>query len=260
MEVWRIMKLKDKVAIVTGSGRGIGEAIAKKLASEGAAIVVVDIIIEEALRVANEIKEKGGSALAFKTDVSKRNEVHSLINKTLEDFKAIDILVNNAGITRHKPLIELTEDDWDIVLDVDLKGVFNCTQAVLRQMMSQRYGKIINISSLAGLGASNAGMANYAAAKAGVIGLTKVTAREAGPYGINVNCIAPGAIVTPLTYESRGKEGGDKFIEERKKLSVLGRVGRPEDIANLVLFLASEDSSYMSGQVIRMDGGRADLM
>lgn len=254
------MKLKDKVAIVTGSGRGIGEAIAKKLASEGSAIAVVDINIEEAHRVASEIKKQGRSAHAFKTDVSKRNEVHDLIDKTLEVFKAIHILVNNAGITRHKPIIELTEEDWDVVLDVDLKGVFNCTQAVLKHMMSQRYGKIINISSLAGLGSSNAGMANYAAAKAGVIALTKVTAREVGPYGINVNCVAPGAIVTSITYEGRGKEGGDKFIEERKKLSVLGRVGRPEDIANLVLFLASDDSSYMSGQVIRMDGGRADLM
>lgn len=254
------MKLKGKVAIVTGAGRGIGEAIAKKLASEGSAIAVADINIEEAQRVTKEIKEQGESALAFRTDVSKRNEVFDLVNKTLEGFRALHILVNNAGITRHRPIIDLTEEDWDVVLEVDLKGVFNCTQAVLKHMMSQRYGKIINISSTAGVGTSNAGMANYAAAKAGVIALTKVTAREAGPYGINVNSVAPGAIVTSITYEGRGKEGGDKFIEERKKLSILGRVGRPEDIANLVLFLASDDSSYMSGQVIRMDGGRVDLM
>jgi len=254
------MKLKDKVAIVTGSGRGIGEAIAKKLASEGAAIVVGDINIERARRVAQEIKDQGGSALGFKADVSRLSEVHDLVKKALEVFGGVHILVNNAGILRNKPIIELTEEDWDIVLDIVLKGVFNCTQAVLRSMMSQRYGKIINISSVAGLGAFNAGMANYAAAKAGVIGLTKVTAREAGPYGINVNCVAPGLIVTPFIQKSMGEEGVEKFIEERKKASVLGRVGRPEDIANLVLFLASDDSSYMSGQIIRMDGGRADLM
>jgi NAD(P)-dependent dehydrogenase (short-subunit alcohol dehydrogenase family) len=253
------MKLRDKVAIVTGSGRGIGEAIAKKLAYEGSAIAVVDINIEEAYRVASEIKKQGRNAHAFKADVSRRNEVHDMLDKTLEVFKGIHILVNNAGITRHKPIVELTDEDWDSVLSVDLKGVFNCTQAVLKYMISQRYGKIINISSIAAIGCF-AGIANYASAKAGVIALTKVTAREAGPYGINVNCVLPGMIVTSLTYEGRGKEGGDKFIEERKKLSVLGRVGGPEDIANLVLFMASDDSSYMSGQVIRMDGGRTDLM
>jgi NAD(P)-dependent dehydrogenase (short-subunit alcohol dehydrogenase family) len=252
------MKLNGKVAIVTGSGRGIGEAIAKKLASEGAAIVVNDVNFEEATRVSQDIKQEGGDAFAFKTDVSVRSEVQNLIHKTLEMFRTIHILVNNAGITRHKPLIELTEEDWDIVLDVDLKGVFNCTQAVLSHMIQQRYGKIINIASVAGLGTSK--VANYAAAKAGVIALTKVTAREVGSHGINVNCVAPGLIVTPLTYERRGKEEVDKLIEERKGVSVLGRVGKPEDIANMVLFLASEDSSYISGQVIRVDGGRTDLM
>jgi 3-oxoacyl-[acyl-carrier protein] reductase len=254
------MKLKDKVAIITGSGSGIGEGIAKKLASEGAAIVVWDINIEAASSVAQEIKEQGGNALALKADVSRIKEVDDSVKKALEVFGAVHILVNNAGITRHKPILELTEEDWDIVLAVNLKGVFNCTQAVLRPMMSQRYGKIINISSVAGVGAPNNNMANYTAAKAGVIGLTKVTAREAGPYGINVNSVAPGVIVTPLIYRFRGKEGGDKLIEGKKKLSVLGRVGKPEDIANLVLFLASDDSSFMSGQVIRVDGGRFDLM
>jgi 3-oxoacyl-[acyl-carrier protein] reductase len=254
------MKLKDKVAIVTGSGRGIGKAIAKKLASEGAAIVVGDVQIEEARNVAREIQNQGGNAIAYKANVANKIEFQDLVNATLENFKAIHILVNNAAVTRHKPLLELTEEDWDIVLTVDLKGVFICTQAVLRHMMVQRYGKIINISSLAGVGASNAGLGNYAAAKAGVIALTKVTAREAGPFGINVNCVAPGLIVTPLTYESRGKEEGDKFIEERRRLNVLGSVGKPEDVANLVLFLASDESIYMSGQVIRIDGGRTDLM
>ena len=265
------MKLKDKVAIVTGSGRGIGEAIAKKLASEGASIMIDDVRIEDADRVAQEIKSQGGNAIPFKAGVNNRKEVQDLVNTTLKLFKAIHILVNNAGTTRHKPLLELTEEDWDIVLDVDLKGVFNCTQAVLKHMMAQHYGKIVNISSLAGVGGGNpapgddaaakAGASgNYAAAKAGVVALTKVTAREAGPYGINVNCVAPGLIVTPLTYERRGKEGGDKLIEQRKNVAVLGRVGTPEDVANLVLFLVCDDSSYMSGQIIRVDGGRTDLM
>ena len=254
------MKLKDKVAIVTGSGRGIGEAIAKKLASEGASIVVDDVRIEEANRVAQEIKQQGGNAVASKASVNNRNEFQNLVDTTLELFKAIHILVNNAAVTRHKSLLELTEEDWDIVLDVDLKGVFNCTQAVLKHMMAQRYGKIVNISSLAGVGGGYDAPANYSAAKAGVVALTKVTAREAGPYGINVNCVAPGIIVTPLTYERRSEEEADKLIEQRKTVAVLGRVGKPEDVANLVLFLVSEDSSYMSGQIIRIDGGRTDLL
>lgn len=254
------MRLKDKVAIVTGSGRGIGEAIAKKLASEGASIMVDDVNMEDANRVAQEIKNQGGNGIAFKASVNNRNEVRDLVNTTLDLFKAIHILVNNAAITRHKPLLELSEEEWDIVLDVDLKGVFNCTQAVLKHMMAQRYGKIVNISSLAGLGGGYDAPANYSAAKAGVVALTKVTAREAGSYGINVNCVAPGIVITPLTYTRRSKEQVDKLIEQRKSVAVLGRVGKPEDVANLVLFLVSEDSSYMSGQIIRIDGGRTDLL
>src|SRR4030042_2343112 len=160
------MKLKDKIAIVTGSGRGIGEAIAKKLASEGASIMVDDVRIEDADRVAQEIKSQGGNAIPFKAGVNNRKEVQDLVNTTLRLFKAIHILVNNAGTTRHKPLLELTEEDWDIVLDVDLKGVFNCTQAVLKHMMAQIYGKIVNISSLSGIGGGYDASANYSAAKA----------------------------------------------------------------------------------------------
>jgi 3-oxoacyl-[acyl-carrier protein] reductase len=256
----RMMKLKDKIAIVTGSGRGIGEAIAKKLASEGASIMVDDVRIEDADRVAQEIKNQGGKAVASKASVNHRSEVQDLVNATLKHFNAIHILVNNAAVTRHKPILELTEEDWDLVLDVDLKGVFNCTQAVLKHLMEQRYGKIVNISSLAGLGGGYETPANYSAAKAGVVALTKVTAREAGPYNINVNCVAPGIIVTPLTYERRSKEQVEELLEQRKRVAVLGRVGRPEDVANLVLFLVSEDSSYMSGQIIRIDGGRMDLL
>ena len=254
------MKLKDKAAIVTGAGRGIGEAIAKKLASEGASVIVDDAEFERASRVAGEINGAGGTARASKARVNNRAEVQDLVDSAVELFGAIHILVNNAAAMRHRPLLELTEEDWDIVMDVDLKGPFNCTQAVLKHMIAQRYGKIVNISSIAGLGGGYGVPANYAAAKAGLIALTKVTAREAGPYGINVNSVAPGLIVTPLTYETRGKEAADKLIEERKNLAVLGRVGRPEDVANLVLFLVSDDSSNISGQIIRTDGGRVDIL
>jgi 3-oxoacyl-[acyl-carrier protein] reductase len=254
------MKLSSKVAIVTGSARGIGKAIAMGFASEGATVVVTDILIEQAHQVVDEIKNQGGTAIAFKADVASRADVHNLVKSTLENFKAIHILVNNAGITRHVPLLEMTEEDWDVVLDVDLKGVFNCTQAVLGHMMEQRYGKIINISSVAGVGVSSVTRADYGAAKAGVIQLTKVTAMEAGPYGINVNSIAPGVIVTDMTYAQRSKEEAERLIEELKERAILGRVGRPEDIANLALFLASDDSNFITGQVICCDGGRHDRM
>jgi len=255
------MKLTGKVAIVTGSARGIGKVIAMSFASEGVAVVVTDILIEQARQVVDEIKNQGGTAIAFKADVANRAGVHNLVKSALENFKAIHILVNNAGIVRMAPLLEMTEEDWDAVLDIDLKGVFNCTQAVLGHMMEQRYGKIINISSVAGLGfATNVGQASYGTAKAGVVELTKVTATEAGPYGINVNCIAPGLIMTEMAYSGRTKEEAERFIQERRELAILGRVGRPEDIANLALFLASDDSSFITGQVIRCDGGRHDRM
>ena len=256
------MKLNGRVAIVTGAAQGIGEAIAKRLASEGAAVVVADIDIEKAQRVAGEIRSQGRVAIALQTNVARRAEVQDMVRTTLENFKAMHILVNNAGIVRRAPLLEMAEDAWDIVLDVNLKGVFNCTQAVLPHMIEQRYGKIINISSVAGIGHyGRGGLASYAASKAGVIQLTKVTASEAGQYGINVNCICPGMIVTSLTYAGYGtNEEARTSIEQRKKLTVLGRAGTPEDVANLALFLAGDDSSFITGQVIAVDGGRTDGM
>ncbi len=252
------MQLVGKVAIVTGSARGIGKAIAMRFASEGAAVVVNDTSIEQAKQVAEEINNQGGTAAALRADVANRVDVINLVKSTLENFKAIHILVNNAGISRPVPLLEMSEEDWDAVLDVNLKGVFNCTQAVLGHMEEQRYGKIINISSLAGLGVTDVRLTSYSAAKAGVIQLTKVTAVEGGPYGINVNCIAPGLITTELA-NTFGSEA-EKFIEDRRKQSVLSRAGSPDEVANLALFLASDDSSFITGQVIRCDGGRHDLM
>ena len=254
------MKLTGKVAIVTGSTRGIGKAIAMKFASEGAAVVVTARHIEQAHQVVDEIKNQGGTAIAFKTDVANRADVHNLIKGTLENFKSIHIFVNNAGIGRPAPFLEVTEEDWDAVLDADLKGVFNCTQAVLSHMMEQRYGKIINISSECGLGLSFVGTANYGAAKAGVIQLTKVTAVEAGPYEINVNSIAPGMIATDITYTRRSKEEVEGFIEERKKMAALHRIATPESIANLALFLASDDSEHITGKVILCDDGHQGHM
>jgi len=257
------MKLTGKVAIVTGSTRGIGKAIAMKFASEGAAVVVTARHIEQAHQVVDEIKDQGGTAIAFKTDVANRADVHNLIKGTLENFKSIHIFVNNAGIGRPAPFLEVTEEDWDAVLDIDLKGVFNCTQAVLSHMMEQRYGKIINISSVGGVGFPRTDSASYGSAKAGVIMLTKITALAAGPYGINVNCIAPGLIRTEMTYPQRGKkvtEFTKKLIEGKDERAALGRIGQPEDIANLALFLASDDSSFITGQTICCDGGRHDRM
>jgi len=254
------VKLSGRVAIVTGAAHGMGEAIVKRFASEGASVLVADINIEMARRVADEIKSQGGIAIAAKADVANRLEVQDMVRTTIEKFNAIHILVNNAGIVRRAPFLELTEEAWDATINVDLKGVFNCSQAVLRYMIGQRYGKIINISSIAGTGHGRPDLASYAAAKAGVIQLTKVTAREAGQYGINVNSIAPGLIATGLSYVGRTREETEISIEERKKLALLGRMGTPEDVANLALFLASDDSSFITGQVICIDGGRTDGM
>ena len=254
------MKLSGRVAIVTGAAHGMGEAIVKRFASEGASVLVADINIEMARRVADEIKSQGGIAIAAKADVADKLEVQDMVRTTIENLNAIHILVNNAGIVRRAPFLELTEEAWDATINVNLKGVFNCSQAVLRHMIEQRYGKIINISSIAGTGHGQPDLASYAAAKAGVIQLTKVTAREAGQYGINVNSIAPGLIATGLSYVGRTREETEISIEERKKLALLGRMGTPEDVANLALFLASDDSSFITGQVICIDGGRTDGM
>ena len=207
---------------------------------------------------ADEINRRGGTAIGIKADVTNRAEIAAMVKAVLDKFKKVDILVNNAGITRNAPLLELSGEDWDAVLAVDLKGVFNCIQAVSQPMMQQRYGKIISISSVNGTGTARGHQASYASAKGGVIQLTKVAARELGPYGINVNCVAPGIVETDMPYASRSKEEVEKHYEQRRKQAVLGRIGKTEDVANVVLFLASDDSSYITGQVICADGGRTD--
>ena len=243
------MKLTGKVALVTGAAQGIGKAIALLLARNGADMVVSDINLEKAEETAKEIRAIGPKAMAVKVDVANLRDVEQMVTGILEKLAKIDILVNNAGITRDKLILRMTEEDWDAVLGVNLKGTFNCTKAVLRHMAKQRSGKIVNIASVVGE-MGNAGQANYSASKAGVIGLTKTIAREYAQRGINVNAIAPGYIETPMT-----EALPEKAKEELRRLIPMERLGKPEDVAEAVLFLVSEESSYITGQVLNVNGG-----
>jgi NAD(P)-dependent dehydrogenase (short-subunit alcohol dehydrogenase family) len=261
------MRVKDKVAIVTGGASGMGKAIATRLASEGASVVIADVNENAMNATVGELTAAGHKAAGYKVDVSKREELKDVMNAIVEKFGRIDILVNNAGVTRHRPFLELNDADWDFVLAVDLKGVFYCVQAAAPHLVRQRYGKIVNISSISGTGASShhaggspAGNSNYASAKAGVIQLTKTLARELGPHGINVNSVAPGFVLTPMTGSSRSPKEVEEHIEARKKMAALNRTGKPEDIANAVLFLVSDEASFITGQTLHVDGGRGDRM
>ena len=241
--------LKDKVAIVTGGGKGIGKAIVQELAFRGCRIVIPDIDIESAKRVAGEIEKSGGEAVAFKADVSSSAEVEEMIGKVIEKYGRIDILVNNAGITRDNLLMRMSEEEWDLVLKINLKSAFLCTKHVIRHMMKQRSGKVVNISSVVGV-MGNAGQVNYASSKAGLIGLTKSAAKEVASRNVQVNAVAPGYIETEMTVN---------LPEEIKKGFLanipLKRPGSPEDVARVVSFLVSPDSDYVTGQVIHVDGG-----
>lgn len=244
------MDLKGKTAIITGASRGIGRATALHLGDLGANVVVNYSKDERgAQKVVDTIKERGGSALAILADVTCISDVNNMVEKTVERFSSIDILVNNAGITRDTLLLRMKEEDWNSVIDTNLKGVFNCTKAVTRGMMRARQGCIINISSVIGM-TGNAGQSNYAAAKAGIIGFSKSMAKELAPRGIRVNVIAPGFIQTDMTDVL-----GDDIKQEILSQIPLNRYGKPDDIAQLVAFLASDRSGYITGQVINVDGG-----
>jgi len=243
------LELLGKVALVTGAAQGIGKAIALLLAEKGADVVVSDINVEKAQETAREIEEKGRKSMALKVNVADPDEVEQMVETIIEKFSRIDILVNNAGITRDKLLLRMSSEDWDAVLDVNLKGVFNCTKSVIKYMSKQRSGKIVNIASVVGL-MGNVGQANYAASKAGVIGFTKTVAREFAQRGININAIAPGYIQTPMT-----EVLPEKVKEELMRLIPMGRLGQPEDVAQAVLFLVSEASNYVTGQVLNVNGG-----
>jgi 3-oxoacyl-[acyl-carrier protein] reductase len=243
------VRLKGKVALVTGAAQGIGKAVALVLARNGADIVVSDINLEKAEETVKEIESIGPRAMAVKVDVANLDHVEQMVGTILEKFGKIDILVNNAGVTRDKLILRMTEEDWDLVLNVNLKGTFNCTKAVVRHMAKQRSGKIVNIASVVGE-MGNAGQVNYSASKAGVIGLTKTMAREFAQRGINVNAIAPGYIETPMT-----EVLADKVKEELKRLIPMERLGKPEDVAEAVLFLVSEESNYITGHILNVNGG-----
>lgn len=246
------MRLANKVALVTGASQGIGAAIALKLAAEGANIAinyVGEANLAAAQKVQAEIQKLGRKAVVVDANVADLNQVTAMVDTTVNELGHIDILVNNAGINRDNLLIRMKEEDWDAVLNVNLKGVFNVTKAAVKYMMKQRYGRIISISSVVGV-AGNAGQVNYAAAKAGIIGLTKSVAKEVASRNITANAIAPGFIRTPMT---------DKLPEETVKNTMksipLGRMGVAEDIAKAVIFFASEDADYITGQTLHVDGG-----
>jgi len=246
------MGIKDRVALVTGAGSGIGEVIAKTFAQHGVKVVVNDVSIERANRVAGEIKQSGNHAIAVGADVASKVQVVELFQTVKDTFGRIDILVNNAGIARDKGLLKLTEDDWDAVIDVNLKGTFLCCQAAAAMMREQNYGRIVNISSRAWLG--GVGQANYSASKGGVVSLTRTLALELAKYQITVNCIAPGLINTPLIDSL--PPGG---LERLMSMQPTKTLGKPEDIAYGVEFFCDDESSYITGQVIYICGGKSIL-
>jgi 3-oxoacyl-[acyl-carrier protein] reductase len=242
------MRLKDKVALITGGGSGIGAAAAKRFAHEGALVAIADVVPQGAQEVINEITKNGGKAIFTQVDVRKADEVSAMVEHVVTELGRLDILINNAGVTRDNLCARMSEEEWDFVLAVNLKGTFLCAQAAYRPMRKQKYGRIVNTASVVVRG--NMGQINYSASKAGVIGLTRTLALEYARSNITVNCIAPGFIATPMSAAMN-----DKVKELALERVPLNRMGTPEEVANLHLFLASEEAGYLTGQVIFLDGG-----
>jgi len=243
------MRLKDEIAFITGSARGIGREIAEVFAKEGALVIISDIKIEDCQVTADEFKAKGYKADAFACNVTSSQDMDATVEKVLEKYGRVDILVNNAGITRDNLFLRMKEEDWDAVIAVNLKGTFNACKSVSRAMLKARKGKIVSIASVIGV-MGNAGQANYAASKAGVIALTKSLAREFASRSINVNAVAPGYIKTAMT-DKLSEEVKNKILEQVP----MSRMGTPNDVANVCLFLASKEAEYITGQTILVDGG-----
>lgn len=251
------MKLDKKVAVVTGAGRGIGKAIANRFAEEGARVVINDVDLAYAENVAGRLKKAGWSVTAFKADVSSWYEVAQMFKATEKQYGRVDILVNNAGIRRDAPLHKMSEDDWDSAIAVQVRGSYNCARAAQKYMVRQNYGKILNISSAVPAVLGERGQTAYASSSAAVQGFTKALALELGRYGINVNCICPDYIDTEITRNTARKEG--MYLDDFRRFATaripLKRMGTPEDVANVALFLVSDESSFISGQVINVRGG-----
>jgi 3-oxoacyl-[acyl-carrier protein] reductase len=243
------MDFKGRVALVTGGARGIGRAIAEGLAREGADLAIADVSLDSAESAARELSALRIRAAALKLDVSKSDEVVSAFAKIVSDFGRLDIVINNAGITRDGLILRMKEEDWDAVIDVNLKGVFLCSKEAVKVMVKQKYGRIVNIASVVAF-MGNPGQANYSASKAGIVGLTKTTAREYASRGITVNAVAPGFIATAMTDAL-----AESVRQEMLKSIPAGAFGTVEDVANAVLFLASPASGYITGQVVHVNGG-----
>lgn len=243
------MRLQDRVAIITGAANGLGLAASEVFAREGAKVAMADFNVDQGKQRATELREKGYEVTFFQVDVADRQSVNEMVNKVTETYGNIDILINNAGITKDGMLRKLSIEDFQKVIDVNLTGVFHCTQAALPSMLEKGRGKIINTSSVSGV-YGNVGQTNYAATKAGVVGMTKTWAKELGRKGINVNAVAPGFIETGMTAKMP-----ENILEQMRKMVPLGKLGKPEDIANAYLFLASDESNYVNGTVLHVDGG-----
>jgi len=243
------MRFKDKIALVTGSAQGIGRQIALSFAREGAGVIISDVNLEKAVLTSKEIEALGVSSMALELNVCDYAQVEQAINKILDKFSKVDILVNNAGITKDNLMLRMPDADWDAVINVNLKGTFNCTKAVSKPMIKQRYGKIVNIASIIGI-IGNPGQANYSASKAGIIALTKTAAKELASRNINVNAVAPGFIQTDMTAKL-----SEQVKEKMLAVIPMNKLGGPIDVAQACLFLASEEAGYITGQTIVVDGG-----